>query len=291
MPKQCCSVLFPSCQVTTFPRTGDKTLPYFCRKFSFCLAPWGLASLRTGVCDKQWQVDQEPLRWVYEQAVICSIQGEKTETWKRTSQLGVWHRDSWCTPLTPISMGFAPMGTARWHFLNPLASRDHVISPGQWNVGKNDRCHFQAWLLKPPVRSSTPFFFIHLLVGCSEAAGELWSPRWHQSHKAEGAWVPEWCHGAECLTPRHTPTITGWWYDLKLNFVVLNCWEVELVWYSGYLPDYYRAEAEAETSGCSERGQGYPVPSQMFPIEVSRSVNKSNHISPGTGADDPTSLL
>lgn len=40
-----------------------------------------------------------------------------------------------------------------------------------------------------------------------------------------------------------------------------------------------------------ERGHGSLVPSQTFPTEVSRSADKSQHISPGTGADDPTGLL
>lgn len=152
------------------------------------------------------------------------------------------------------------------------------------------KCGWGWWMPLPGLapKTYTRSLFVHLLVGC-KGAGELRSPRWHQNHKVEGSWVPGWLHGAECLIPHHTPIITGQWCEWILNFVLLNHWELEPTCYSGYHTDCYRAEAEK--SWCCERGQGYLVPSQVFPIEVSRSADKSTYISSGTGADDPTGLL
>ena len=183
MPKQCCLVPPHPTRWQYVTELGGATFPTSAENSA---SVW---------LHEAWQLwEQEPLInthrltrnvvWIYEQVIICSLQRERTEM-----------LNTLCSA--------PPVGTARWHLPSPLhlGTMWLVLANVMW-VGVMDATyrHGSQKLLWDPLHPLSSFIcwlVVEDPVEDSETPGDM------KSHKMEGAWIPEWLHGAVSHTVPH----------------------------------------------------------------------------------------
>lgn len=125
------------------------------------------------------------------------------------------------TSCSPNLLHFSPGYTERLYFPDSLRLGVATwLCSGQWNVSRNDQCHFSDLPLKLPLGLAS-LSLSHVLAICT-FPGWLWRPHF-QNGRILSSWIPEWLGGMKHTSspppPSHLQIYFTWIRFLLLCYV------------------------------------------------------------------------